>query len=158
MPGARKSDASERHPYLLKAPLLYCSNPPLTESRRTRKDTPGINAYHRHHAGGFPDVLLRVLSTANAGGGRDPLPDDSRTGSVHAALRQCYLRRRWLNPRANPRSCRAHQDHDEAESDPALNLRLSPGGRDPIDSAAIRKLGHREHSRAWRRPAARDSL
>src|SRR5436190_9611535 len=96
----------------------------LTESRGTNEDKLLNNAYHGHHAGGFAHVFVRVLSSENAGGGRASLPNDSRSGIVHAALYQHYLRCRWFNARFNPRPCREDSTYNKTGADPAPDLHL----------------------------------
>jgi len=51
----------------------------LTESRGTNEDKLLNHAYHGHHAGGFSHVFVRVLSSENAAGCRDSLPNYSRS-------------------------------------------------------------------------------
>src|SRR6266404_3681285 len=110
-----------RNPHVVKNVLGH----KLTASCGTNEYKRTDHAYRRHHAGGFSHVFVRVFSSENAGGGGDPLPNDSRSRIVYAALRQRDLWGRRLNARLNSPSRRANSTHNKAGSNPSPDLHLS---------------------------------
>ena len=71
-----------------------------------------------------------------------------------AVVRLGHLRRRRLDPRADPRPGRPHPARDQPDRRLAPDLRLPHARRAGRDPRPLRRLGHREHPGPRRRPAA----